>query len=57
MNLIAPDPISSTNPIVNTRKKISATEKPKVPTWYKETAIGKRSKISRSKTKKRIATK
>ena len=54
---IAPDPISRTNPIVKTKKKINATANPKILTWYRVTAIGNNNRISRSKTKKRIATK
>ena len=50
-NEIAPDPISKTNPIVNTIKNIIATEKPKVLTWYKVTPMGINKRISRSKTR------
>ena len=46
-NLIAPDPISNTKPIVKIIKKISAIAKPKKETWYKQTAIGNNSIISK----------
>ena len=48
---IAPEPISKINPIVSTIKKINATVKPKVLTWYKVTAIGNNNKITRSNNK------
>ena len=53
---IAPDPISNTNPIVKIIKKIIAIENPKVDTWYKVTATGNKSNISRSNIKNNIAT-
>lgn len=49
--LIAPEPISNKKPIVKTIKNINATENPNIETWYKVTAIGNKSKISRSKIK------
>ena len=56
VSLIAPEPISKTKPIVNTKKNIIATVKPKVLIWYRVTAAGKINKISRSKIKKSKAT-
>ena len=53
---IAPLPISNTKPIVKTIKNIIAIENPKMLTLYKVRAIGKRRRISRSKTKNSIAT-
>ncbi len=53
---IAPDPISSINPIVNTMKNKSATEKPKTLTWYNVTAKGYSNSTSKSKIKNNRAT-
>ena len=49
VNLIAPVPISRTNPIVKMLKNIIAIENPKTLTWYKLTARGNNNKISKSK--------
>ena len=57
VSLIAPDPISKTNPIVKTIKNIIAIENPNTLTLYNVTAIGKSSSISRSKTKNNKPTK
>ena len=43
-------------PIVKITKNISAIEKPKILTVYKVSAIGKRRRIYKSKTKNSIAT-
>ena len=53
---IAPEPISSINPIVKTIKNIIPIVKPKVETWYNETAKGNNNKISRSKIRNNKAT-
>ena len=51
VNLIAPDPISKTKPIVKTIKKIIAILNPKTLTLYNVKAIGNSNNISRSNTK------
>jgi len=56
VNAIAPEPISSTNPTVNTIKKKIPTVKPKIETWYSETANGNNNSISRSNIRNRRAT-
>ena len=48
---IAPEPISNTKPTVRIIKKIKPIVNPKVLIWYKDKAIGNKSKISKSKTR------